>query len=298
MVLRVIILLIFLLSLEPLEGLSIGVRHEDLTDLKKLELEVPAPHASRREVGRRREENPGIKQQKRAKASEINVSCSQDTIERILEECKVAVSPSNEDMFFCGPHCSHLAFNYAHLCNMNEFVINVSGACKLKGANVTVQCIYATVIVKDGLTTCAKRVVDIEANHNISSMVDSTQEYIDSQCCSLQCSHSNTSSHDVFVERNTGKILVEPPLLPPWTNINASEYQPLIDVTSSELCLKEEPYVTNSEIDINATINATSDDGSAYELTTNAAVHHHCKHGLYLIISSLCLLLTQLAQYY
>ena len=193
-----------------------------------------------------------------------NERCSQERLESMLRSCEMAASPAASSpaatstdgslsteapLFFCGANCSHLALLYAIECSNNEFLVNVSGACKLPGQNLSVECIYAVVIVKQGITACTRMVIDEESESSheeeASNLFDRTKQYVDEQCCSLETRYQSQVEHMVYVDRQR-RIVTNPPLIPPWLATNASEYQPVVDITSGELCMAKNTAQTTS----------------------------------------------------
>lgn len=184
--------------------------------------------------------------------------CSQQRLEDMLRSCEAAAAipaprstsdPPTQNtlrdrtkdapLYFCGPNCSHLVFIYANECNMREFLVNVSGACKLQGENLTIECIFAVVIVKEGIAACTKMVLDINSMHDIDdnfTNLDDSSQYVDEQCCSLETSYQSDVTHTVSIN-TMGRIVTNPPLEPPWLMTNSSSYQAVLDVVSSNLCL-------------------------------------------------------------
>lgn len=177
--------------------------------------------------------------------------CGQERLDNLLRSCEAAASvlmppPSDptmatdtDSLVFCGADCSHLVVMYASECSGGEFLVNVSGACKLSGQNMTVECVYAVVLVKMGIASCIKTVVDVESTHEIADIaptVPDFREYIDEQCCSLETLYDSVVTQEVYAD-TMGRPVVEPPLQPPWLLTDASDLQDVINVVSSELCL-------------------------------------------------------------
>lgn len=226
-----------------------------------------------------------------------NSECSQERLDSILRSCEMAASttvPSptpvagTEDtlidrtvdapLYFCGANCSHLALIYAAECSMQEFLVNVTGACKLMGLNLTLECIYAVVTVKQGITACTRIILDVESSHDEdmpSSLFDPSKEYMGEQCCSLQTSYSHEVMHEVYVDR-MGNAITEPPLIPPWLMTNSSEYQPLVDITNSDLCVVSPTTGTTESLP--TALNLTDSDKT---ITTSSAhtisLHSLCR---------------------
>ena len=177
-----------------------------------------------------------------------DIRCNQSSLEAILENCKnfaaVSLTSSSsgrernaDSSSFCGPSCSNLVFRYVNVCNLQEFLLNVSGACKLDGSTFTVRCIHAVVVIKPGAGYCSRTLQDSEL-HSVRSLLDPSKHYTESQCCSLQIYHnSSLPGHEIIYDHTVQKLRVEPPLEPPW--LNMSEYGPVLDITKSDLCIQE-----------------------------------------------------------
>lgn len=170
--------------------------------------------------------------------------CRQERLDSILSSCEAAVAATSGSapttLVFCGADCNHLVINYANECSNSEFLVNISGACKLSGSNLTVECVYAVILVKMGITSCIKMVADVDSTrHEIDGLAPTPpqfREYIDEQCCSLETSYESFVTHEVYADR-MGRPVIEPPLVPPWLQTNSSDYQAVIDVATTELCL-------------------------------------------------------------
>ena len=220
--------------------------------------------------------------------------CGQERLDSVLRSCEAAASsslsappptmtmnrddPTADPLVFCGADCSHLVITYVSECGRNEFLVNVSGACKLSGQNLTVECVYAVVLVKMGITSCIKMVVDVDAMHEIDGIaptVPDSREYIDEQCCSLETSYESVVIHEVRAD-TMGRPVIEPPLEPPWLQANASDVQAVLDVISSELCLVPLPTepATTTELIPSTTSEeepSTNSTSSGFSGTVNSA---------------------------
>jgi len=195
---------------------------------------------------------PPVEHRARRQSNDAN-PCSQERLDSILRSCETAAatpthtseSDSSENLpLFCGAGCSHLVFSYANECSNNKFLVNISGACKLQGENLTIEYLFAIVIVKDGISTCTKSSVDIVSTHNeLTELFNKSIEYTDEHCCSLDMSHNSDVVHAVYINR-FGRLMVDPPLEPPWQTVNVTNYKPVIDVTGSDLCRAKSPTTT------------------------------------------------------
>jgi hypothetical protein len=201
--------------------------------------------------------------------------CGQERLESVLRSCEAAAGsstplpaattsdgniPMTGPLMFCGASCNHLVIAYANECSQNEFLVNVSGACKLRGTNMTVECVFAVVLVKMGITSCIKMVADVESAHEIVGIQpDSLQsrEFVEEQCCSLETSYESTVMHDVYAD-SMGRPMIEPALEPPWVRTNATDYQAVLDVVSSELCLIPLPVPTDPPTTTNEQLQTSS----------------------------------------
>ena len=160
--------------------------------------------------------------------------CSQERLDALLRSCEEAASfiptsDSNSPLFFCGSNCSHLAITYANECSGQELLVNISGACKLESnsSNITIECIYAVVIVKQGITSCTKMLQDVESTHEDFNLSDSTT-LVEEKCCSLQTEYDCDAMHDVYIDRDNERLITDPPLVPPW--LRTDPYQLIQDV--------------------------------------------------------------------
>lgn len=186
--------------------------------------------------------------------SQADIKCDQESLLAILEKCenaaKVSVGSTNsnrrrkrrrssDSQSFCGSSCSHLVFAYTNVCGLQEFIVNVSGACKLSGSDFRVNCIHAAVVVKPGIVSCMNTHQE-SVSHNVSHLVDASRVYRQSQCCSLRTSYnSSLPGHELKLDPQLGDFRVDPPLIPPWKEMALSEYQPVLDITRTALCEKE-----------------------------------------------------------
>lgn len=181
--------------------------------------------------------------------------CGHERLESVLRSCESAASATlpvptvsstsgsvstdtQGPLVFCGADCNHKVILYANECNNQEFLVQVGGACKLSGRNLTVECIYAVVLVKMGITSCIKMALDVDSTHEDLTLapLEGSREYLDRQCCSLETSYESNVMHVVHAD-SMGRAVIDPPLEPPWLQTNSSDYQAVIDVVSSELCL-------------------------------------------------------------
>ena len=233
---------------------------------------------------------------------QTNNECNQERIDSMLRSCEIAAStpvPSPTPMvgtestldertvdaplYFCGPNCSGLAFLYAAECGVPEFIINVTGSCKLRGSNLILQCIYSVVIVKRGITACTRMILDVESSDE-EMLFDPTKEYVEDQCCSLETNYSDALMFNVYVDR-MGNAVTEPPLVPPWLMSNSSEYQPVMDITSTDLCTVAPTTLSTTELSSTA---ANMTDDMVTE-TTNAAAHTISLYTMWHIFMYCCL---------
>ena len=181
-------------------------------------------------------------------------SCTQERLDAILQSCEATAPPQPQSAAadlstrFCGAGCSHQVIEYASDCSINqEFVVNISGACKLGGENLTLQCIYAVIIARHGLTVCKKMQLGFNFMHEeVQYLFNRAEKYVDETCCSLESSYSDTPTHDIDID-SKGGVVTEPPLMPPWLISNVSDYSAIQEVTRSDLCLK--PPTTTSYMD-------------------------------------------------
>lgn len=207
--------------------------------------------------------------------------CGQERLDSVLRSCEAAASAlpmvsstggpvSSDPLVFCGADCNHKVILYANDCNNGEFLVNVSGACKLGGSNLTVECIYAVVLVKMGITSCTKMALDVDSTHEEvipPSAIESSREYVDDVCCSLETSYESDVMHVVRAD-SMGRAVIEPPLEPPWLRTNSSDYQAVIDVVSSELCLVP---TTTMEVTTRVTTSLlVTEDSSSVEVVNGA----------------------------
>ena len=198
-------------------------------------------------------------------SSQLEIKCNQESLLSILDSCESAAKASvgalnsqrrkkrsSREQSFCGAGCSHMVINYAGICGLQEFIVNVSGACKLSGGEFKVNCIHAAVVVKPGIISCMNPHQE-SVSHEVSHLVDSTKNYRQSKCCSLH-SYSNSSlpGHDIIFDRQTNSFRVDPPLLPPWKTMDVGEYPPIQDLTSSNLCVAEVTTTTAAIIETEA----------------------------------------------
>lgn len=258
--------LLLLLSISPLEGLkTTTITREEIkmiTDFSATQLSAISHKISQR-LARWYDSNQKVNafSSRNKRATPIDeIKCNQESLEALLEICESAAAASVDTLYsarsrktrnadsvsFCGPSCSNLVFTYVNVCGLQEFIVNVSGACKLDGKKFSVHCIHAVVVVKPGIVSCTKTLQE-SVTHDIQHLEDPSKSYRESQCCSLQTYHNSTlPGHDIIFDRNIQKFRVEPPLVPPWKNINVSEYPPVTEVTSSQLCVEETTMATDS----------------------------------------------------
>ena len=287
-----------------LEGFIIDTRQEDTRHAvgsDTLGLDVPSSHAADAR------KNLHL-QQKRLATPRQAVQCSSQTLQSIFRTCEGALAgsvgpqPATQDsiddsMFFCGAGCRDRILDYAVACHIPEFILNITGACVVSRTNVTVQCVYAA-IIHSGVTSCMKSVTGFENTvHDIevTSPIDETKRYITPQCCSLQTSFANTTDRNVFVDRNSFKVVVDPPLEPPWVNMNIKDYQPVIEVTKGDLCMEVSTTTTTTEPDTTTIDIITSSSSSSILLETTengACFTTGCKSGVYVFLCFVCLILT------
>lgn len=230
-----------------------------------------------------------------------SIDCSQ-RLDNMLRSCEVAAAtpvpsptpaaatdatPLQEQtveapLYFCGANCSHLAFLYAAECSwQHQFLINVTGACKLAGTSLTLECIYAVVMLKQGITACTRVILDVESTHDNRPLFDPSKSYVQRQCCSLETSYSTEVPHEVHVDR-MGNPITEPPLEPPWLLSNSSEYQPLVDITSTDLCVAPD-VTTTTTTEVSPTMpNFTASDSSSESKThaTTSSAHTSSLHSV------------------
>lgn len=205
--------------------------------------------------------------------------CSQERLDSMLASCEAAASAkdSSSSSFFCGSGCSHEVFRFAADCNDQQFVVNVTGACKLRGnANLTVECVYAVVIVTHGITACTKMVVDVDPSHDdLSPLLDSSarksSDYVEEACCSLQTSYESDVVHEVYVDPATGRPVTEPPLVPPWLQSSSGDYQAVVDVVGSGLCLADVATTTTATEEATTTSATVLPETSATDTMGDAA---------------------------
>lgn len=217
--------------------------------------------------------------------------CGQERLDSILRACEAAasapsgllmaatssgsVSTEQGPLVFCGADCKHRVILYANQCNNNEFLVNVSGACKLSGSTLTVECIYAVVLVKTGITSCIKMALDVDSTHkDIMPPLEGSREYVDRQCCSLESAYESDVVHEVYAD-SMGRAVIEPRLEPPWLQTNSSDYQAVIDVVNSELCLVQTTtteVVTDSTVPLstNSTVISVQQDSEASSASSMA----------------------------
>ena len=205
--------------------------------------------------------------------------CSQERLDSMLASCEAAASSrdpsssSSSSSFFCGSGCSHEVFRYAAECSGQQFMVNVSGACKLRGnTNLTVECIYAVVIVTHGITACTKMVADVDPSHDdLSPLLGSGgarkgSDYVEEACCSLETSYNSDVIHEVYVDPTTGTPVTQPPLVPPWLQTSSVDYQAVVDVVGSDLCL-EDVATTTTTTEATTTTAATTESLLATDAT-------------------------------
>lgn len=226
--------------------------------------------------------------------------CSQERLDSLLRSCENAATASSvtatEDttqapLRFCGADCSHLVFLYANDCSSQEFLVNISGACKSSGGNFTVECIYAVVLVKSGISTCTKMVLDVDPIHEDLPMDDS-RAYVDRQCCFVQTTYESEVVHEIYVDR-TGRPVTNPPLEPPWLGTNSSDYRAVIEVLDTKLCLIPEPVTTTvataspTTTDYNSTADTTDWAGTLAEISSSAcSLQTCCRFSLFVLVCS------------
>lgn len=240
--------LIMLQSISPLKCLK-TTTHKETNIVSISEFSAISRKMSQRSHTSNRKENSSSRRKRWTSIDDIE--CNQNSLEAILENCENAAAASIQTLAsapsrskrntgsasFCGSSCSNLVFTYVNVCGLQEFLVNVSGACKLDGNNFTVHCIHAVVVVKPGIVSCTKT-LQASDSHDIRHLVDASKSYTESQCCSLQ-THYNSSlpGHDIIFDRTIQKFRIEPPLVPPWQIM--SNYSPLLDVTRSDLCVQQ-----------------------------------------------------------
>ena len=189
--------------------------------------------------------------------------CTQERLTNMLRSCKDAAIPqaANEERdkstFFCGPACSHQVDEYTRDCtSSNKFIVDVSGACKLGGESPTLECVYAVIVVDNGLTYCARMQQDVDFAHEEAQyLFNRSKQYVDDTCCSLNTTYSDNPSHEVFVEIVDGvpDVTTEPALQPPWLRADdVTDYSAIKEVTRSDLCEKQ-PVTTTAHTIINST---------------------------------------------
>lgn len=215
----------------------------------------------------RKSEALGRLRRDRSETKRSTSGCSEERLENLLRSCRasaaasLAESSSEAPLLFCGADCSHLVFLYASECSMQEFILNISGACKKRGNDFVIDCLYAVVIVKSGITACTKMMLNIDSRHDgLADLFDSSNEYVNEQCCSLETSYSSTVLHDVYVDGNTRRAVTVPPLQAPWQGIDPRNYDPVVEITNGDICLASTRSVTaSSTTDIlNITTHTTS----------------------------------------
>lgn len=290
-----IITLLFLWSLIPaLHGHVVGEDwHNSELATKPLQLRI-----AEQAITMQRRQDP----HRHMDVKRVSPECGQERLDSILRSCQAAAAPlptatptsgsipTTDPLVFCGADCNHLVITYANECSDNEFLVNISGACKMSGGNLTVECVYAVVLVKMGITSCIKMVVDVVSTHKIDG-VALTQpqfgEYVDEQCCSLETLYESIVTHEVYADR-MGRPVIEPPLEPPWLRTISSDYQPVIDVVTTELCLAQLPtelptteLLSTSQDEPNT--NSSSASASSTE-TANGASGTLCKSRLSLYV--------------
>ena len=188
---------------------------------------------------------------------QTEIKCNQESLMFILDKCESAVMASvgspasrrrrSSDNSFCGASCSHLVFTYVNICGFQEFIVNVSGACKLPGNDFLVNCIHAAVVVKPGIVSCMNTHQE-SVSHDVRHLVDTSKTYRQSKCCSLQTDYNSSfPGHDIIYDSEIHDFRVDPPLLPPWKEVDVSEYPPVLDLTRSSLCLEEATTSTPRE---------------------------------------------------
>jgi len=196
---------------------------------------------------------------KRSSSDDMEIKCNNESLHYILDKCETAAEASvgtqnsqrrrkrsGIEQPFCGAGCSHMVINYVNICGLQEYIVNVSGACKLSGGEFKVNCIHAAVVVKPGIISCMNPHQQ-SVSHEVRHIVNFTKNYRQSKCCSLQ-SYANPSlpGHDIIFDRQTNIFRVDPPLLPPWKAMDISKYPPILDLTSSNLCVEEERTVSKA----------------------------------------------------
>ena len=223
--------------------------------------------------------------------------CSQERLDALLRSCEEAASfiptsDSNSPLFFCGSNCSHLAITYANECSGQELLVNISGACKLESnsINITIECIYAVVIVKQGITSCTKMLQDVESTHEDLNLSDSTT-LVEEKCCSLQTEYESDVMHSIHIDRDTGRLVTSPALEPPWLRTDSNAYEAIRDVLRSELCTKTSVADTEATEYTSTSYTQTTDNNIAIvsaamaseAMASGAVTHLICR-------SCLCLL--------
>lgn len=196
--------------------------------------------------------------EKRRESKRSISDCSSESLASVLRSCEASASPQvadGQNSHFCGTGCKALVDNYAAKCSgNNRFSVMVSGACKLAGANLTLECVYAVVIVDDGLTVCERMVQDVDYNHEeVQYLFNRSKEYVEEPCCSLNSTYSDDPVHRVTIDHRG--ITITPALVAPWQNSDTTDYSAIVEVTRSDLCLK--PPTTAATTDLMPTTSAS-----------------------------------------
>ncbi len=191
--------------------------------------------------------------------------CNLERLNSMLSSCERAAAPvpateaSQRDPapLFCGAGCSQQVMHYASECSSNQkFLVTVNGACKLGGVNLTLECVYAVVMVQIGFTFCSKSQQGVDFTHEeVQYLFNKSEQYVEETCCSLQTSYIDNPSHEVIID-TSGRVTTDPPLEPPWLNTNLSDYEAIVEVTRSDLCLK--PPTTTVTNSVPSTTTATT----------------------------------------
>ena len=243
-VVRALLLLLLIPSLQCLD--TLGRINKEI--LKTIELT--------NRPGRVSESNQNHKEDfsnRRKRSISFNeIQCTPESLLAILQSCEISAAASlnssssrrkrRDPDSFCGASCSALVFQYVNRCGLQEFILNVSGACKLDAEEFTVYYVHAAVVMKPGINKCFRNVKKLESQ-DIAHLVDSSRPYVESQCCSMQTYHnSSIPEYAINYDPDQRDYFIEPPLVPPWKIM--TDYPPLSDITTSALCMHSKTTTT------------------------------------------------------
>ena len=245
------------------------------------------------------EETRWLKDTKRSILDEYAVQCTPESLRHILESCEQSisiddsVSPSTQantgqstttiPQSFCGPNCSNLIFSYVNICNLQQFVLNVSGACKLSGSNFIMEWVHAVIIADPLMHQCMKRTL----NATNPLLPIQTSQYTQSRCCSLNIAHDNGTMYRIVLDRVERRVHTQPPIEAPWTYMNLSSFQPAINVVNSELCLQPVTTEKPSQSQSPETISMNDVNVTSSEISGSYSVH--CMYRLCILSLLFCL---------